>query len=91
MTIWKGSTVKSFLEDDGGGCEVRIDGATIVVSYEHNGPTIYRGEEVGQGHYELTCPAKRGRATLHRSPDSNVLEGHWTESGNEGMWRIELE
>ena len=88
--MWKCSKIVSYVEDDGAGCEVRIDGSKIVVSYEDNGPTLYEGEEVAPGHYVLSCRTKRGIASLHRMPDTSILEGHWVEAGNEGMWRIEL-
>jgi len=56
-------------------CEVRIDGAKIVVSYDDGGPVTYEGEAISPGHFRLACPRKKGRATLHRAPDDNVLEG----------------
>jgi hypothetical protein len=74
-----------------GRCQVRIDGAKIVVSYEqHDGPTVYEGEEIAPGHFKLTCARKSCRATLHRLPGENLLEGHWMAGQDQGMWRIQL-
>jgi len=47
------------------------------------------------GHYELSgeVPGRertKCRATLHRFPDANVLDGFWKEHGFTGMWRITL-
>ena len=72
-------------------CQVRIDGAKIAISYEqHDGATVYEGEEVAPGHFELTCARRNGRATLHRPPGENLLEGYWVEGENRQMWRIQL-
>jgi hypothetical protein len=74
-------------------CEVRImDDGEIVVSYEtDNDFVVYKGEEQGQGHYLLESEEQQGRASLHRFPDSLILEGYWEEGGMKGMWRIELD
>jgi hypothetical protein len=95
MTLWKHSMMESYHasgeEKTDTTCEVRIDGEKIVVSYDDDdGPSIYEGKQVAPGHFQLTLPRKKGRATLHRAPDSEFLEGHWIESGYEGMWRIQL-
>lgn len=73
-------------------CEVRImDDGEIVVSYETDSDfVLYKGEEQGAGHYLLECEEPQGRASLHRFPDSLILEGYWEEDGLKGMWRIEL-
>src|SRR4051812_45775588 len=93
MPLWKQSTMTSY--SDGANCEevtcqVRIDRNRIVISYDHDGPTTYEGSEISPGHFRLSSVRKKGRATLHREPDGEVLEGHWIEGGYEGMWRIQL-
>jgi hypothetical protein len=91
VTTWKHSLLASYHRETKGECQVRIDGTKIVVSYEqHDGRTIYEGEEVAPGHFTLTCTRKGGRATLHRIPDENLLEGYWIEGQDQGMWRIAL-
>ena len=91
MSTWKRSVLASYHRETRGECQVRIDGAKIVVSYEqHDGPTVYEGEEVTSGHFKLTCARKKGHATLHRMPGENLLEGYWIEGENQGMWRIRL-
>jgi hypothetical protein len=74
-------------------CEVRIgeDGSIAVSSQAEDGPQVYEGKEINSGHFTLECARKRGRATLHRVPGENVLEGWWLEGGEEGMFRIELD
>jgi hypothetical protein len=52
--------------------------------------TVYEGEEVDSGIFELTCLRKNGRATLHRRPGENLLVGYWTQGEDQGMWRIQL-
>jgi hypothetical protein len=72
-------------------CVVRISDSEIVVSYEDRGRQIaYKGPQISHGHFKLASTDNGGNATLHRSPDSEWLEGAWTEGGHEGMWRIEL-
>ena len=90
MARWKNCRTESFYRDDESSCEVRINGSEIVVSYRDDSRWItYRGNEVAPGHFELSSD-HGGKATLHRSPDSDWLEGFWIESPEEGMWRIEL-
>jgi hypothetical protein len=73
-------------------CEVIITHDRIVVSYDDNRPVIWEGAPTGVGHFELTCPRKRGRATLHRFPHKpHQLEGSWVEEGYTGMWRIDVD
>jgi hypothetical protein len=92
VSTWKHSLLASYYREIKGDCQVRIDGTKIVVSYEqHDGPTVYEGEEVASGHFKLTSARKSGRATLHRMPGENLLEGHWIEGQDQGMWRIQLE
>ena len=91
MSIWKHSLLASYYRDIKGEYQVRIDGTKIVVSYEqHDAPTVYEGEEVASGHFKLTCARKSGCATLHRTPGENLLEGHWIEGQDQGMWRMQL-
>jgi hypothetical protein len=92
MPSWKHSLLAShYRRNSKGECKVRIDGTKIVLSYEqHDGLTVYEGEEVCPGHFSLTCARKGGRATLHRMPGEDVVEGHWVEGQNQGMWRIQL-
>ena len=75
MSTWKHSLLASYYREIKGECQVRIDGKKIVVSYEqHDGPTVYEGEEVASGHFRLTCARKGGRATLHQMPGENLIE-----------------
>lgn len=92
MPSWKHSLLAShYRRNSNGECKVRIDGRKIVLSYEqHDGLTVYEGEEVAPGHFSLTCARKGGRAILHRMPGEDVIEGHWVEGQNQGMWRIQL-
>lgn len=96
--IWKNCKADFYYQDGSAaylqepGYDVRIDDETIVVSYEdEEGHVVYRGINNGDGHYELSAPERRGTATLHRSPDSDVLEGFWIEDGARGMWAIFLD
>jgi hypothetical protein len=92
-SVWKHSVMTSFSEGDVSEdkCEVRIAPGRIWVSYRTDeGPTVYDGEETAPGHFKLLCPAQKGRASLHRFPDDDVLEGFWIEYGFQGMWRIQL-
>lgn len=95
MSVWKDSKVDLFFYDYVASvnepCEVRIDGDSIVVSYEDDGEyVVYKGQEHGIGHYELKASAVDGRASLHMFPDGKILEGYWVEQGQRGMWRIRL-
>ena len=74
-------------------CKVRIDGNTIVISYEDDkGPVVYTGEETGEGHFKLQADGRNCRASLHRfADDPEVFEGWWQEDRYEGMWRLTLE
>ena len=96
MAIWKNCRADIFYNNDkpdlnDPGYEVRIDDGEMVVSYENDdGWVNYKGKDLGGGHYLLTCPEVEGRAVLHRVPDSEIVEGNWSESGEHGMWRITL-
>ena len=76
-------------------CEVRLaDNGEIEVSFrssaDETGYTVYEGKELDEGHYLLECESPVGRATLHRFPDSLILEGYWEEGDDHGMRRITL-
>lgn len=77
--------------DEGDECQVKITGKTIEIGYKEDKEyIIYTGLDEGNGHFSLKCPEKRAKATLHRSPNSNYLEGFWVEEGEQGFWRITL-
>jgi hypothetical protein len=91
VSTWKHSLLASYDRERTGKCQVEIRGSKIVVSYEqHDGLVVYEGEEIAPGHFELACARKSGRATLHRVPGGNLLEGHWVQGRDQGMWRIQL-
>ena len=72
-------------------CLVRIGENSIEVSYDdEDGNAIYRGNNDGSGHFELTFPERAGQATLHIFKNGKFLEGYWVEAGYKGFWRIEL-
>jgi len=96
MTIYRGARAWTYFSDtrvaDSYDIEVRFgqDGS-IAVSYEgEDGRCLWLGSESGDGHYVLECEERRGRANLHRFGDGLILDGYWEESGERGMWRIEL-
>lgn len=96
MAIWRNSSMETFYASadavETEPCEVRVSGNNIVVSYGSAGDYItYEGIETGEGHFKLHAPHVGGRATLHRLPGEDVLEGWWFEDGLEGMWRIHLD
>jgi hypothetical protein len=70
---------------------VKLDGEDITVEYpgEH-GQERYFGKALAPGHYELRAVEIGGRATLHRFPGSDYLEGYWSQDHHYGMWRIQL-
>jgi hypothetical protein len=91
--MWKHSFMTCFYADgelSETSCQVRISRGGIAVSYADEGEVVYEGTEDAPGHFRLACKAVNGRATLHRFPDGDMLEGFWTEGGNRGMWRIQL-
>ena len=73
-------------------CIVGITDDEISIEYEDDdGPGKYIGKNDGSGHFKLCTPDQTtGQATLHQSPGSQMLEGSWVESGEDGMWRIDL-
>ncbi|ESY01396.1 hypothetical protein [Mesorhizobium sp. LNJC405B00] len=96
MTVFKNCTMTMFTAegewDWGDSCEVRISDGSIAVSYRDDGQlVVYEGPELEPGHFKLQFSAMNGRATLHRFAGADILEGHWIEGGNQGMWRIQLD
>ncbi len=94
--IWKNSKFETLyysqdIADTDWACTVRIDDDSILVEYDNEGLCQYIGKNDGSGHFELHLKDGDGRATLHRFPDSLVLEGSWVENGQRGMWRVLLE
>jgi len=98
MAVWNNSVMECIYYDADAAdldlhCQVRIDDDEIVVTYEEDdgGYPLYRGQNDGTGHFVLQCPANHGRATLHRFPNGQILEGFWDEEGYRGFWRIRLQ
>jgi hypothetical protein len=95
MKVYRNSKIDTYCADQSyfaTPCEVKIIENEIVVSYKtDNGFVLYKGEELGDGHYSLSASATGGRATLHRVPREDTLEGSWVEDRQIGMWRIDLE
>ncbi|MCF4124961.1 hypothetical protein [Methylobacterium sp. SyP6R] len=94
MPVWNNCTMSSYY-DDGlieEQCVVKIEGSSIIIEYM-NGKNRYSfvGVEQTDGHYKLTAQTHKGRATLHRFPNDQFLEGWWHEDGRVGMWRIQLD
>lgn len=73
-------------------CEVLIEGDGISIAFaDDHCSVVYKGQASSPGHYRLECVSgSKGRGTLHRFDDDDVLEGWWFENGSEGMWRIHL-
>jgi hypothetical protein len=71
---------------------VRLSDEIIEVVYDDDDghPVCYRGINNGDGHFNLLAAECDGKATLHRFPGSEYLEGYWREGGEKGMWRIRL-
>jgi len=97
MTAWNNCTVDTLYYNEEAavtneaGYEVKIDDKEIIVSYEDDiGRVEYRGKNKGTGHFQLSCPERKGEASLHQFPTSSILEGYWIENGFRGMWRINL-
>ena len=74
-------------------CTVKLNGPDITIEYVGDDGELvaYKGQELGDGHYELDSTEVNGKATLHRFKNGKFLEGSWIESGARGMWRIRLE
>jgi len=96
MPVWKNSLMTTAFLDETSAfeaeeCVVRIEGDVIEISYDdEGGNVIYRGQNDSSGHFELICPERSGRATLHMFKDGKFLDGYWIEGGYKGFWRIEL-
>lgn len=95
MPVWKKCTMDVLYYDGEADidcpCEVKIEKKEIVVSYiDDDIPTLYRGKEKTNGHYELESPKANGKASLHRFENGKILEGFWVEDNDRGMWRIKL-
>jgi hypothetical protein len=96
VPVWKKSLMTTAFFDDTEAyedeeCVVRIDEKSIEVSYDNKEENvIYRGKNDESGHFELICPERNGRASLHMFENGKFLEGYWVESGEKGFWRIQL-
>lgn len=51
-----------------------FDRGTIAISYVDDGVAVCEGNEVEPGHFKLSTKGKKGRATLHRFRDDDVLD-----------------
>jgi hypothetical protein len=96
MTIWGNSKMTTlYYSDDSAAldypCVVKIDDKHVIVEYEDDGAKQYCGPNNGTDHFELKATDGDGHASLHRFPDSIILEGSWKEGGVRGMWKIKLE
>lgn len=83
--IWKNSLLDqgTIGEQDSGQsrCGVRISSSDIAIDYtDERGQVVYRGKDLGGGHYVLSAPERSGEATLHRAPGCNRLEGFGTKN-----------
>jgi hypothetical protein len=97
MTFYRHSTMESYYGDmttvDIGPCQVRIDDGRIEVFYQDEDggeEMVYEGHEVSEGHFDLTKRKYKGKGTLHCFSGDKILDGWWSEGGDEGMWRIHL-
>ena len=91
-----------FLDNDDLGqqrCEVLFKDKNIVVDFFDNGrfgSALWRGEENGNGHYQLRLEGgDYGVAGLHRFDGGNFLDGYWEQDDadgtrGKGMVRITL-
>ena len=87
--------------DDRVRCRVEISEDHCVLVYDQVDGTdkvrnvVKWSGEGANGHYILfgEVPSRtrdRCKATLHRFPDTKLLNGFWREHGFSGMWRITL-
>jgi hypothetical protein len=94
MTVWKNAEIELYYADDTPStkskCQVRIANGEIVISDRTDGVETYSGRESSNGHFELNAQSGGGKAVLHRSPNSDSVEGSWFADGWEGMCRIDL-
>ncbi len=96
MGIWdKSLMTTAYLDgteaDVNQSCKVRIDEEVIEVSYDDDGAVVYMGKNDNTGHFKLECSNNAGKASLHMFKNDVILEGYWTEEGDEGFWRIKLQ
>ena len=81
MPTWKNCTCDIYYRDEGSelnapGYEICINGDQLTISFQGTqGRIAYRGSDLGGGHYELTTDLIEGRASVHRAPNSEVIEG----------------
>jgi hypothetical protein len=80
-------------------CNVIIDEKKITLEFVIEGKECkWEGREKAPGHYfmwdesvsDVRCHPGVKTGTLHRMPDSDVLEGRWREDGCKGFWEITL-
>ncbi len=95
MTDWKHCKMTTVYYDetiaDDEICDVIIDNESMTVSYKEDDTiVIYKGYDLGGGHFHLHCKEKNGEATLHLPKDGKILEGYWEEESYRGFWRIYL-
>lgn len=96
VLVWRNCTADLLYFDHAAdtsqdGFIVRLGNGLIEVAYDDEiGTVTYRGKQRGEGHYELACLERNGKASLHHFPDSHFIEGYWKEGRIRGMWRIEL-
>lgn len=96
MKLWEDCRVENtylgVVETSGDdSADVRIGDGRIVLTWEDDeGVVEWHGREHGEGHFELACPERAGRGTLHRFPGGRILEGFWSERGETGFWRVHL-
>jgi hypothetical protein len=96
MSVYKNSPMTTAFFDETPAfedeeCVVRIEEDVIEVGYDdEEGNVIYKGKNDSCGHFELICPERSGRATLHMFKDGKILDGYWIEGGYKGFWSIEL-
>jgi hypothetical protein len=83
--------------DCGVPCRIRLCRDQIRICWEEEsdiGPgsqeVEYLGEDRGHGHYELHCPDRNGKATLHGFPGARLLVGDLIENNLRQMWRVNL-
>ncbi len=66
-------------------CQVVIDNNKIVVSYpDENEVVLYKGKSQGKGHFQLVCPERNGKASLHMFDGGFFLDGYWVLMGTGG-------
>ena len=73
-------------------CIVVMDGNEIELKYDQEGGRFWswKGASQGEGHYVVRANNRRNNAVLHQIPQSEYLNGYWSEGGFRGMWRVKL-